>query len=61
MSHGVVQDSVIARQEEDMSGLKVQIGGLQQQLTAAADRALDLTLKSSGQPLLPCLKRAKVS
>ena len=48
----MVQDSVIARQEEEMSGLKVQIGGLQQQLTVAADRALDLTLKSSGQPLL---------
>ena len=47
----VMQDSVIARQEEEMSGLKVQIGGLQQQLTAAADRAIDLTLKSSGQPL----------
>lgn len=47
----MVQDSVIARQEEEMSGLKVQIGGLQQQLTVAADRALDLTLKSSGHPL----------
>ncbi|KAL3154619.1 hypothetical protein ABBQ32_014069 [Trebouxia sp. C0010 RCD-2024] len=42
------QDFVIARQEEEMSGLKVQIGGLQQQLAVAADRAVDLTLKSSG-------------
>lgn len=37
-----------------MSSLKVQIGGLQQQLMAAADRAIDLTLKSSGQ-YLPAL------
>lgn len=50
----VMQDSVIARQEEEMSGLKVQIGGLQQQLTAAADRAIDLSLESSGQ-CLPAL------
>lgn len=47
-----MQDSVIARQEEEMSGLKVQIGGLQQQLTVAADCAIDLTLKSSGQRCL---------
>lgn len=47
----VMQDSVIARQEEEMGGLKVQIGGLLQQLTAAADRAVDLTLKSSGERL----------
>lgn len=48
----VMQDSVIARQEEEMGGLKVQIGGLQQQLAVAADRAIDLTLKSSGERLL---------
>ena len=48
-----MQDSVIARQEEEMSGLKLSIGGLQQQLTAAADRAIDLTLKSSGHLPLP--------
>lgn len=51
-----MQDFVIARQEEEMSGLKVQIGGLQQQLTVAADRAVDLTLKSSGQCLLPSMQ-----
>ena len=54
----VMQDSVIARQEEEMSGLKVQIGGLQQQLMAAADRAIDLTLKSSGQDLPVLLSSA---
>lgn len=48
----VMQDFVIARQEEEMSGLKVQIGGLQQQLAVAADRAIDLTLRSSGHRLL---------
>ena len=31
-----------------MSSLKLQIGGLQLQLTSAADRAADLTLKASG-------------
>ena len=49
----VMQDFVIARQEEEMSSLKVQIGGLQQQLAVAADRAIALTLKSSGWCLLP--------
>lgn len=56
-----MQDFVIARQEEEMSGLKVQIGGLQQQLAVAADRAVDLTLKSSGQCLLPSMQHQCVS
>ncbi len=43
-----LQDSVIARQEEEISSLKGQIVGLQQQLMVAADRTADLTLKSSG-------------
>lgn len=51
----VLQDFVIARQEEEMSGLKLQIGSLQQQVAAAADRAIDLTLKSSGHCLLPSM------
>ena len=50
------QDLVIARQEEEMSSLKGLIGGLQQQLTLAADRAIDLTLKSSG--CHPCTLQA---
>jgi len=46
-----LQDSVIARQEEEISSLKGQIVGLQQQLMVAADRTADLTLKSSGTTL----------
>ena len=45
----LVQDSVIARQEEELSSLKAQIVSLQQQLMISADRTIDLTLKSSGQ------------
>lgn len=45
----VLQDSVIARQEEELSSLKAQIVSLQQQLMISADRTIDLTLKSSGQ------------
>ena len=39
---------MIAKQEEEMVILKSQIGGLQQQLALSAERAVDLTLKSSG-------------
>lgn len=46
-----LQDSVIARQEEEISSLKGQIVALQQQLMIAADRTADLTLKSSGTTL----------
>lgn len=45
----LLQDSVIARQEEELSSLKAQIVSLQQQLMISADRTIDLTLKSSGQ------------
>ena len=44
----LLQDSVIARQEEELSSLKAQIVSLQQQLMISADRTIDLTLKSSG-------------
>lgn len=47
----VLQDSVIARQEEEMSSLKGQIGVLQQQMTLSADKSIDLMLKASGAPL----------
>jgi hypothetical protein len=43
-----LQDSVIARQEEEISSLKGQMVGLQQQVMVAADRTADFTLKSSG-------------
>ena len=44
---------MIARQEEEMSSLKGQIGSVHQQLTVSADKSIDLALKASGAQTRP--------